>query len=103
MNSHTKLGVDAFGQLARQEQRFVGTRLTQRGHDLGTQLVPPPRTGPLPYERGQATARKRCLSSIESRTGKAERGCRMGDRLALRFDAPHHLVLDLDQVAGIEE
>lgn len=49
MNLHAKLGMDTLGQLAGKEHRLVGTRLPQCGHDLGSELVPTPGTGPLTH------------------------------------------------------
>src|SRR6516165_11232431 len=52
---------------------------------------------------GQPLALKIQLGLIVSRARKSKGGSRLTDRLLLDLDAAQHLVLDLDQVVGIEE
>jgi hypothetical protein len=78
-------------------------RPLQEVHHLGAQLVRTPRTGLVGDERGEAAARQGALGLAEGRPGHAERGGAPTDRMAVDPHAPHHLVLDLNQIAGVEE
>ena len=51
----------------------------------------------------QALASKHGLSDVEDRSREAERSGRFDDRACCDLHAAQHLVLDLEQVVGIEE
>ena len=54
-------------------------------------------------QAGQPRLLEGCLRLIKRRPGKAERCRRLADRVPVFLDATQHLVLDLNQVVGVEE
>src|SRR5579883_3410131 len=90
-------------QFGRPKRRFFLDLLPNEGHDLVGELVRVPgaaRAGHQADEAGLLESRQRL---IKGRPRKTETGRRLRQRLAVGLDAAQHLVLDLDQVAGIEE
>lgn len=72
-------------------------------HRLEVELVRPLGPTLLRNEPCQTIASKRGLGLIEGRPGNAEQRCSVGLRCAVDADMAQHLVLDLNQVAGVEE
>src|SRR6266542_6047439 len=67
------------------------------------QLVRPPRPRPRRHQPRKPARLQRRLRLVEGGTREAERGRLPADRLPRQPHPPHHLVLDLHQVALVQE
>ena len=90
-------------RLGRPQRGVAGALLLEEGHHGGGELVAAAGTGPDRQQAGQTRRLPGRLGGVEGRPGEAEGGGGLGDRLAVGQHAAQHLVLDLDQVAGVEE
>jgi hypothetical protein len=103
MHSHREAFLDSSGQVSGAQGWIVLARLSNELQDRRTQLAR--LFGPaLEWDKTrQTTLRKGGLGLVERRPRETKLGGSFGDRLPVFLDAAHHLVLDLNQVAGIEE
>ncbi|MDI6773570.1 MAG: hypothetical protein QME77_13440 [bacterium] len=83
--------------------RLPCERLPQRRHHIRRNLVGPPRSGLLGQQRRQASRRVGRLHLVVRRSRQAEARRAVADRLPVYADPAQHLVLDLHQVARVEE
>jgi len=67
------------------------------------ELVSPLRPRPLRQQPRQARLLERRLGLIEGRAREAEAGTGLAHSLPILASPPQHLVLDLDQIVGVEE
>ena len=103
MHGDAEPGRDRAGQV-RAAQRRVGIQeLAGEGDHLGGELVRPPGPRPGRDQRRQPPGIDRGGGLVVRRPGEPEHRRRRCHRLALGPHAAHHLVLDLHQVAGVEE
>jgi hypothetical protein len=77
--------------------------LREELHDVGAELVRPPRTRLLGDQGGEAAVGQSGLSVIEGRAGKAKGLRAVTDRLAIDAHPANHLVFHLHQIARVEE
>jgi len=94
---HLPSEVDGSGRAIRR----VG--LLKKREDVAGDLVAPVRSPFVRQQARQPALLKGPLRVIERGTREMERRGRRGHRLRFEFDPPEHLVLDLDDVARIEE
>src|SRR5262249_48030455 len=103
MDRQAIVAPDPFGQRRGRLRRVVVSAPDEEGDHLVGELVGPPRAGASGYLPQQAMASEGGSGLVERRPGEPELASRLDDREAIDPDAPQHLVLDLHQVAGIEE
>lgn len=94
---------DGLGQLLRGQGRICGSLLRNELHNLGGQLVAALRAALVRKQAEQPVLLKGCLRLIERRTGKPEGVGGLADGVFVDVNLAQHLVLDLDQIGGIEE
>jgi len=85
------------------EQRVTELVLEQEGDDELGELVGTAGAGPLGDQARQAGAVEERLGLIEDGTGEPERLSHLGDGGPLDANAAKHFVLDLHEVARVEE
>jgi Integrase core domain len=103
MNRERKALLQQLNQLRGTQRGVLSQALLQEvDHRLG-ELVGPTRSRPLGHQAGQPGLLEERLGCIERRTGEAESGRHLADWLPFLAGSTQHLVLDLDQVAGVEE
>ena len=94
---------DGLGQLLRGQGRICGSLLRNELHHLGSQLVAALRAALVRKQAEESVLLKGCLRLIERWTGKPEGACGLADGVFVDLNLAQHLVLDLQQVFGIEE
>lgn len=90
-------------QLSAGDARLGGTGLGDETHQFGRELVTGSRTPLERQQTGEPGALKRGLSLVERWPGESENPRGLTDGRLFDLDQPKHLVLDLQQIVGIEE
>ena len=103
MNRNAELFLNRGSQLSYAQRGLFGSGLLHIAEHFGRQLVRSPRPTFFGNQTGQSLSLKIQLGLIVGRARKSKGGSRLTDRLLLDLHAAQHLVLDLDQVVGIEE
>ena len=103
MDLHAEAFPDQLRQFLGPQRRLGCSRLLDKFHDLGSQLVRPAWPSFLRDQAGEASLLEGRLCLVKRRAGETERGGGLAHRILFHFDAAQHLVLDLEQVPGIEE
>lgn len=103
MNQQAKFFLEPPRQLGILQMGLSGTLLIEEGQYGSRQFVGPVGTGFLWNQSCQTALLERCLGLIKGGPGQPGFAGRTTDWGAFGGDAPQHLVLDLDQIVGIEE
>ena len=103
MNPHTEVVLDLLHQFLGRQRRRGASRLDQELHDIGGQIVGPPRCSFPRGQAGQAPSLEGGLGLIEGRAGETEGGRCLTHRLVFDPRLAQHLVLHLQQVPRVEE
>jgi len=103
MDYHVELLSNQLRERGGSEQRVAELVLEQEIDDGVGEFVGVSGARALRDQAGQAAAVVERLSLIENGTGEPERLSGVGDGGPIRTNAPEHLVLDLHQVARVEE
>ncbi len=102
MHRHAEMRADAFGETGRCQRRF-GLPLLATNVMTRSELVSPP----WPLRGGQQSGQPCTLEGgtrlVVRRAGQAERCRRATDRPAVDSHTPQHFVLDLHDIATVEE
>ncbi len=91
------------GQLAGGQPGILLQQGLQVVQHRAGELVASPGTRLARDQRGQPARGQRRAGVVDALAREPERGGRRGHRHALHLDLPHHLVLHLQQIRGIEE
>src|SRR5215472_7420608 len=95
-----------FHQLGQLRETQARLRCALLGHELenrGGKLVSAPGTPLVGQQSGQAALRETHLRLVKRRPGEAKLARGLRNRPLLHADLAQHLVLDLQQIVGIEE
>jgi len=103
VRAHAEVRLDRHGQGGWPQCGVGGQRLLGPGQDLRGELVRPARPGPGRHQSFQPGSLQRGGCLVVRGPGVPERRRGGGDRHLVHGDGAHHLVLDLDRVAGVEE
>jgi hypothetical protein len=90
-------------QICWTQGRLHSQQLLEELHDLRAQFVRAPGSGLLRQQPAESSKLEGRLCLIERRTREAERRGALGDRPRIDPNAPEHLVLDLHEIARVEE
>ena len=103
VHAHAEAGLDRLHQIRRAQTRVRGQLVVgERAHLVG-ELVSPARSGFAGHQPVQPLLVERGGGLVVGGAGIPERRGGRGDRVAVHPHPPHHLVLDLHRVAGVEE
>ena len=94
---------DGIGQLLRSQGSIRGLLLRNEPHHFGSQFVAALRAALVRKQAEESVLLKGCLRLIERGARKPAGVCGLADRALVDVNLAQHLVLDLDQVVGIEE
>jgi hypothetical protein len=103
MKLHSKPFFDHGHQVCCSHRGVVGLDLAHKGQNFRCELVALFGAALLWDQTGQPAYLEGGLSLVEGGTGEAERGSGVADGAPLPADTAQHLVLDLNQIAGVEE
>src|SRR5437870_13627589 len=103
MDAQPEFLLEVLRQLGGVQRRVGLERMFESIDDLLRELVRPLRPRSLRDQARQPLRLEDGLGLIKRRPREAEVGGCLSDRLAILADPPQQLVLDLDQVAGVEE
>ena len=103
MNRHSKSLQDSVCQGGRTQRRILLLLLAKESDNFRGEFVRLVRATFARSQSRQAIPTKCGLDQVKRRARKAERLRHTRYRMAIVSDAPQHLVLDLQPVAGVEE
>jgi|SRR6516165_8008380 len=103
MNCYAEPFVNQARQFGSSNGRIFLTTLAYKGQDLLGELVRLLRAALVGNQAAEPVLLERHLRLIERGPRKAESRRRIGDRFAFGLHPAKHLVLDLDEVSGIEK
>ena len=103
MHPHPKALLHLAHQRGGTDTSLFGTSALEKGDHLGGELVATTRPAFLRQQTREPFALPRCPCLVERRARQAEGSRCGGDGVTLGLDTAQHLVLDLEQVTGVEE
>jgi hypothetical protein len=103
MNLHAEALADPLGQLIGTDTRIGGARLRDELQHRWGELVAGMRSGLVGNQASQAPLLECLLGLVERRAREPTGLGGLADRSLVDIDQSQHLVLDLQQVVGIEE
>src|SRR6516225_6985640 len=95
--------LNRLGQLLWSQCRIFGSLLEDKLHHLAGQLVPSLRPPLVGKQAEDSVLLERRLRLVERWARESERARRFADGFSIHVNLAQHLVLDLQQVVGIEE
>ena len=103
MHPHPKAPLHLAHQRGSTDTSIFGASALEKGNHLGGELVATTRPALLRQQTREPLALPSCPRFVERRARQAECSRCGGHGVALGFDTTQHLVLDLEQVTGVEE